>query len=52
MNGVAKKPSFTAFLQFFSVSVGGILALVNYTEEEKRKAFGQAAVPVSFSIAP
>lgn len=50
MNWVAKEPSFTAFLQFLSVSVGGILALVNYTEEEK-KAYGQAAMPVLFSIA-
>lgn len=37
MNWVAKKPSFTAFLQFPSVSVGGILALTNYIKEGKKK---------------
>lgn len=34
-------PSFTAFLQFLSVSVGGILALVNYTKEGKKAPLGR-----------
>lgn len=33
---VAEKPSFTAFLQCLPVSVGGILALVNFTEGGKK----------------
>lgn len=40
---VAEKPSFTAFLQCLPVSVGGILALVNFTEGKKSLWTGRYA---------
>lgn len=48
---VAERFSFMPFLQCLSVSVGGILILLNFTSRGK-KGFGQADMPVSLSIAP